>query len=83
MKANHSKLAAAALAGLFAAGSASAVSSVENGSSSFDVIGEKEKCSGKEGCEGKEKKDGDKEEKEKCSGKDGCEGKEKKESFIL
>jgi len=88
MKYKHSKLAAAALAGLFAVGTASAASIVP---------AEKEKCSGKDGCDAKKKesslsvpaekekcsgkkKDGD---KEKCTGKDGCKGKDKKESSIL
>ncbi len=89
-------LATAALAGLFAAGSATAAIGYVNA--------DKEKCSGKDGCDGKKKEsitsvlaaekdkcsgkdgcDGKKKEgdKEKCSGKDGCKGKDKLASSIL
>lgn len=96
MKPTTKTLATAALAGLFAAGSATAAIGI--------VKADKEKCSGKDGCDGKKKdsitsvlaadkdkcsgkdgcdgkkKDGD---KEKCSGKDGCKGKDKLASSIL
>lgn len=95
MKLNHNALAAAALAGLFAAGTAVSVSASPD-KGTF-VSEEKEKCKGKDKCEGKEKCEGkDKKElvssvtaegeKEKCSGKDKCEGKDKdkkKEGTIL
>ncbi|MEO7101446.1 MAG: hypothetical protein ABI162_18995 [Luteolibacter sp.] len=85
-------LIAAALAGLFAAGTVSA-------NPTFQVEGvtaaekEKDSCKGKDGCSGKdkEKKEGtfSNEEKSKdkdsCKGKDGCSGKdkEKKADSIL
>ena len=81
-------LIAAALAGLFAAGTVTANPTFQAG----DVTAaekEKDSCKGKEGCPGKEKKEGtfSSEEKAKdkdsCKGKDGCSGKEKKEGTIL
>lgn len=99
MKLTNKTLAAAALAGLFAAGAATAALTPVNaekekcsGKDGCDgkkkdtiasVFAEKEKCAGKDGCEGKEKKDEKKDDKEKCSGKDGCSGKEKKGTSIL
>ena len=92
MKLNQRTFAAAALAGLFAAGAAVAA---QNSTAAGTVIsGEKEKCNGKDGCDGKEKKELSgtvvAEEKDKCSGKDGCKGKDgcdgkdkKKEGEIL
>lgn len=95
MKTNTKTLAAAALAGLFAVGTATAAVGHLNaekdkcsGKDGCDgkkkdgtsiLVAEKDKCSGKDGCDGK-KKDGD---KDKCSGKDGCDGKDKKASSIL
>jgi hypothetical protein len=79
MKFNQTTLAAAALAGLFAVGTA-ANAAQSSATAPSSITGEKEKCTGKDGCDGKKKKEGD---KEKCSGKDGCKGKEKKEGTIL
>lgn len=76
MKPNTKTLAAAALAGLFAAGSAMA------GTTTSEK--EKDKCSGKDGCDGKKKENiasivTSEKEKDKCSGKDGCDGKKKED----
>ena len=72
MKTSTKTLAAAALAGLFAAGSASAAVG--------RITADKDKCSGKDGCNGK-KKDSITSvysaDKDKCSGKDGCNSKKK------
>jgi len=76
MKLNPSTLAAAALAGLFATGTALAQTQ-DSGSTGIAISGEKQKCSGKDKCNSKDK-DKDKD-KDKCNGKDGCDGKEKKE----
>ncbi|MDP3849646.1 MAG: hypothetical protein Q8Q59_04020 [Luteolibacter sp.] len=81
MKLNQSTLAAAALAGLFAVGTA-ANAAQDSSATPSSITGEKEKCSGKDGCDGKEKKKEDTisvtaEEKAKCSGKDKCNSKDK------
>jgi len=82
MKLNQSKLAAAALIGLFSVGTAGAATGTAR------PVNGKDGCSGKDGCKGKDKKEesitgnfagndflaG----KDGCSGKDGCEGKDKK-----
>lgn len=95
MKLNQSTLAAAALAGLFAVGTAA--NAAQNSSTTpSSITGEKEKCSGKDGCDGKDKKEEKKEllssvtaeegkdkDKDKCSGKDGCEGKDKKKEGAI
>ena len=83
MKLNHNALAAAALAGLFAAGTAVSVTAAPTKGAFVSEEKEKEKCSGKDKCEGKDKKEilpsiTSEGEKEKCSGKDKCEGKDKK-----
>ena len=85
-------LMAAALAGVFAAGT-TASHAVTLKHSPVAADAEKDKCSGKDGCKGKkekkEKEEGtfnaatlaavtaDEAEKDKCSGKDGCKGKDK------
>lgn len=87
-------LMAAALAGVFAAGTTVSHAVTLKGSAvSADADKEKDKCSGKDGCKGKDsckgKEKKEKEEKmtlsavteadkDKCSGKDGCKGKDKK-----
>jgi hypothetical protein len=86
-------LVAAALAGVFAAGTTvSHAVTLKNSPVAADTDKEKDKCSGKDGCKGKEKKEEEKtalasvlsytaeadKEKDKCSGKDGCKGKDKK-----
>jgi hypothetical protein len=82
MKLNQTTLAAAALAGLFAVGTA-ANAAQSSAATPTSITGEKEKCSGKDGCDGKDKKkEGTTasvtaEEKSKCSGKDKCNGKDK------
>lgn len=88
MKLNQTTIAAAALAGLFAVGTAANAAPTSDAATS-SITGEKEKCTGKDGCKGKDKdkekcsgKDKDKD-KEKCNGKDGCDGKAKKEGSIL
>ena len=83
MKLNQSTLAAAALAGLFAVGTAA---QAQNSSATpSSITGEKEKCSGKDKCNSKGKdKDKDKDkDKEKCSGKEGCDGKDKKKEGAI
>ena len=75
MKTNTKSLAAAAIAGIFAA---SSIASAAVHTGFGKVNAEKEGCSGKDGCKGKDKKD-----KDACSGKDGCNGKDKKEGQIL
>ena len=82
MKLNQTTLAAAALAGLFAVGTAA--NAAQSAAVTTTITGEKEKCSGKDKCNGKdkEKKEGTlsfvtAEDKEKCSGKDKCNGKKK------
>lgn len=79
MKLNQSTFAAAAVAGLFAAGTAMATIPTSADATTSAISGEKEKCTGKDGCKGKDKE----KDKEKCSGKDGCKGKDKKEDTIL
>lgn len=80
MKLNQTTLAAAALAGLFAVGTAASAAPTSTATPS-SITGEKEKCSGKD--KDKEKCNGKDKEKEKCNGKDGCDGKAKKEGSIL
>ncbi len=82
MKLNQSKLAAAALIGLFSVGTSAQLQA--SGIAGDHVVAGKDGCSGKDGCKGKDK---EKESsnlndflagKDGCSGKDGCEGKDKK-----
>ena len=78
-------LIAAAIAGVFAAGTA--LSTAAPASSHNLPAEEKEGCKGKDGCKGKKKDEAKKEEaklayfaaeeKEGCKGKDGCKGKKK------
>jgi len=86
MKLNQTTIAAAALAGLFAVGTAANAAQTSTATTS-SITGEKEKCTGKDGCKGKEKDkekcSGKDKDKEKCTGKDGCKGKDKKEATIL
>ncbi len=63
MKLNQTSIIAAAVAGIFAAGTVAPMAATLGGTK---VAAEKDSCSGK-------KKD-----KDSCSGKDGCSGKEKK-----
>lgn len=81
-------LVAAALAGVFAAGTTVSQASQLLGTP-VAAEKEKDKCDGKDGCPGKDKekkKEGTlsisisnetEKEKDKCSGKDGCKGKDK------
>ena len=82
-------LVAAALAGVFAAGTTVSHASQTLGTP-VAAEKEKDKCDGKDGCKGKEKKEkeekkegtlsisnGADKDKDKCDGKDGCKGKDK------
>ncbi|MBK1883568.1 hypothetical protein JIN85_14180 [Luteolibacter pohnpeiensis] len=77
MKLNQS-LMAAAVAGIVAAGTATAQ---PQSTGAHKEIASKDGCKSKEGCDSKEKKK--ETEKESCSTKEGCSTKEKKGQSIL